>query len=408
MIHFGVILKGRRDIKMYIYARINKNTLKYIREKKAVSFDYIEKITKFSQEKISAWENEDLKKFPTINQAKSIAKCYHIPFAGLYMNAEDINIKHLPKLHNLRTMPDAVIDNSALNLAIADVMEARELLIESKKSLKEIIPMFLISGIETNDINQWAKMIRNTIGLTSQVQYKCSSARQLYLFVRNAVEEKGAFVHCFIGVKPEVVRGFAIYDDVFPVIGLNNEDRYPAKTFSIIHELVHLVKRSSAVCNEMQNSSSTQAEEVFCNAVAGEVLVPTANLLKQVGSCVPDEIDFNLIESLANKFSVSKEVVCRRLLDTGKIPKSRFSALSAEIQTRFESEREKQKTFRKITGKGIPRNISREAIDQNSSALCRSYYRGFREGYFDKQDVARYLRVKQDHVDKFMMEASKL
>ena len=54
MIHFGVILEGRRDIKMYIYARINKNTLKYIREKKAVSFDYIEKITKFSQEKISA------------------------------------------------------------------------------------------------------------------------------------------------------------------------------------------------------------------------------------------------------------------------------------------------------------------------------------------------------------------
>ena len=131
-------------------------------------------------------------------------------------------------------------------------------------------------------------------------------------------------------------------------------------------------------------------------------------MLKQVGSYVPDEIDFNLIESLANKFSVSKEVVCRRLLDTGKIPKSCFSALSAEIQTRFESEREKQKTFRKITGKGIPRNISREAIDQNSSALCRSYYRGFREGYFDKQDIARYLRVKQDHVDKFMMEASKL
>lgn len=43
MINFGVILEGRRDIKMHIYARINKNTLKYIREKKAVSFDYIEK-----------------------------------------------------------------------------------------------------------------------------------------------------------------------------------------------------------------------------------------------------------------------------------------------------------------------------------------------------------------------------
>lgn len=70
MIHFGVILEGRQDIKMYIYARINKNTLKYIREKKAVSFDYIEKITKFSQEKISAWENEDLKNFLQLTKQK--------------------------------------------------------------------------------------------------------------------------------------------------------------------------------------------------------------------------------------------------------------------------------------------------------------------------------------------------
>ena len=98
-----------------------------------------------------------MKKFPTITKQKVLRNVTIFRFAGLYMNAEDINIKHLPKLHNLRTMPDAVIDNSALNLAIADVMEARELLIESKKSLKEIIPMFLISGIETNDINQWAK-----------------------------------------------------------------------------------------------------------------------------------------------------------------------------------------------------------------------------------------------------------
>lgn len=174
-----------------------------------------------------------------------------------------------------------------------------------------------------------------------------------------------------------------------------------------VDELVHLIKRSSAVCNEMMSSFSAQKEEVFCNAVAGEVLVPKANLLKQLGSYTADEIDLDMVETIAAKFSVSKEVVCRRLLDTKKISQAHYSSLMATIRTAFENEREQMREYRRITGKTIPRNISREAIDQNSSSLCKTFYHGFREGYFDKQDVARYLGVKQNHIDKFMWEVSK-
>ena len=60
---------------MYIYARINKNTLRFVREQKAISFDYVTRITKFKEDKLSLWENGDSDKFPTINQAKAIAKC---------------------------------------------------------------------------------------------------------------------------------------------------------------------------------------------------------------------------------------------------------------------------------------------------------------------------------------------
>lgn len=84
---------------MYIYAKINKETLKFIREKKGVSFDYISKITSFSQDRITAWEDTSSDKFPTINQTKAIAKCYRIPFDGLYMNV----LHYLPSTHNLRT-----------------------------------------------------------------------------------------------------------------------------------------------------------------------------------------------------------------------------------------------------------------------------------------------------------------
>ena len=44
---------------MYIYARINKDTLRFIREKKAISFDYVTRITKFKEEKIVLWENDE-------------------------------------------------------------------------------------------------------------------------------------------------------------------------------------------------------------------------------------------------------------------------------------------------------------------------------------------------------------
>lgn len=393
---------------MYIYARINKNTLRFVREQKAISFDYVTRITKFKEDKLSLWENGDSDKFPTINQAKAIAKCYRIPFAGLYMNASDINIKHLPQMRNLRTLPDAMVDNSALNLAIADVLSARELLLESKKALKETVVQFNMSiNCPDDNVAQWAGEIRRTLGIDSNVQYKCRSARQLYLYIRNLAEAAGAFVHCFTGVDTEIVRGFAIYEDLMPIIGLNNDDRYTAKTFSIIHELVHLIKRSSAVCNDMTNSLSLQAEEVFCNAVAGAVLVPTVNLSRQLGEYTHDEIDLDVVSSLADKFSISKEVICRRLLDTGKITQQRYSQLTTAIRLQFESERKAAQEYRKITGQVIPRNMSREAIDQNSSALCRTFFHGYREGLFDKQDISRYLGVKQNHVDKFIWEVSK-
>lgn len=184
---------------MYIYARINKDTLRFIREKKAISFDYVTRITKFKEEKIVLWENDESGKFPTINQAKAIAKCYRIPFAGLYMNASDINVKHLPQMRNLRTLPDAVVDNSALNLAISDILSARDLLLESRQALKERTVKFGMSiNCPDDNVIQWAREIRNSLGIDSNVQYKCQSTRQFYLYIRNVVENAGVFVHAFL------------------------------------------------------------------------------------------------------------------------------------------------------------------------------------------------------------------
>lgn len=83
-----------------------------------------------------------------------------------------------------------------------------------------------------------------------------------------------------------------------------------------IHELVHLFKRESSLCNDMSSSASTLSEEVFCNAVAGELLVPKRALrivLEHGHYFAPYSIDD--IKRVADRFSVSREVIVRRLLE---------------------------------------------------------------------------------------------
>ena len=127
-------------------------------------------------------------------------------------------------------------------------------------------------------------------------------------------------MHCFVDVPIETARGIAIYESSLPIIGINDEDRPPAKSFTLIHELVHLFKRESSLCNDMNSSANTAKEEIFCNAVAGELLVPAQALriiLREHQFLAPYSV--NDIQKIANRFSVSREVIIRRLLDMGEI-----------------------------------------------------------------------------------------
>ena len=390
----------------YVYARIKKPTLEFIRSKKSISFDYILRKTNFSQEKIEMWENEDVDKWPTIAQAKKLAQCYRVPFAGFYMDHEDINIKFLPKIMNKRTFSEFVNDESAVNLAIYDLMNDREFYLETKEEFNERIPKFDIS-INSNSINEWARTIRQILGFDLKKQYKCPSTRQLYLLLRGMIEEKGIFVQCFRGVDVEVMRGVSISYESVPIIGINDDDRYPAKTFTLLHELVHIIKKSSSMCNEIYNSFVMDREEVFCNSVAGEVLIPSKVLLEDYEGCNEENFTLEKVDYLAKRFSVSSEVVIRRLYDCQICSKYWYDTMSERLKQRFIQSKEDNKKKRQLDGKDMKRNMPREAIDRTSTDLCRVLVRGYSEGMFDKSDLSGHIGIKTKHIDNFVAEVMK-
>ena len=390
----------------YIYAKVNKNTLRFIRDKEQVSFDYIKRVTKFAEEKVRSWEDEESDKFPTINQAKTLAKCYHVPFAGFYMNSEDINIKYLPKIVNKRTMQDSIEDDSAVNLAIIDLLNDRDSFLYMKEELREKIPKFDLSISSNNDnVVDWAHTIRSYFDIDLSEQYYTSSKRKFYLYLRQKVESKGIFIQGFVKVPPEVMRGVAIADGTLPIIGVNDEDRHPAKSFTIIHELVHIIKRTSAICNDMMDSSITDREEVFCNAVAGEALVPYEALFSFINSNDIYEYNLSDVDKLASAFSVSSEVIARRLLDTKKCNYSWYLYISDELRKKYEDTKRKRKEA-KLAGRpiSIPRNMPREAIDRTSAYYCDVLLRGLSEGIIDKADLSSYIGIGEKHINKFISE----
>ena len=148
---------------------------------------------------------------------------------------------------------------------------------------------------------------------------------------------------------------------------------------------------------------------MFCNAVAGELLVPqnAINIVLNNNNYSTPYSKEDL-KRIADRFSVSREVIIRRLLDLNKISKIEYDTYADMFRQEIDYEREKQRTDRKNgINNSIPRNISREAIDRTSPAVSKALYRGYGEEIYSKQDIARHLNIDQKHINKFLMEVAK-
>lgn len=391
-------------------ANINKETLNFICSQIGVTVTFLSKKTGQKEDRINSWLDTLNTDYPTINQAKELAKVLKVPFAGLYMNKNILPIKKLPNLRNLRTLPYGfVMDDSSLNLAVAELIRYHEFLTSAESEMKiEAVPLSLPAIDDNASISEYAKIIRDFFDIQMVDQFKLPTPRQFYLYVRQKIENKGIFIHCFTGVDIQIARGISIFNETAPIIGINDNDRYPAKTFSIIHELVHILKRQSTICNEMITSFSSAAEEVFCNAVAGEVLVPAASLSAYLTEKNITVIGLDDVETMASRFSISKEVIIRRLLDTNRFSKDKYNNFADEIWQTLSWQKEEDKLARQEgRGKPVLKNVSREAIDKTSPTICRVLLIGYSDGYFSKQEVSGFLRIKEKHIPNFLAEVSK-
>lgn len=109
----------------------------------------------------------------------------------------------------------------------------------------------------------------------------------------------------------EEFRGFALSDDLAPVIFVNGQDSLAAKVFTVLHELAHLYAGQSAL-SDAPLGREPGAGELWCNQVAAEVLVPADDLRTRFRG----DLAVASIDALARFYGVSTLVVLNQLFNT--------------------------------------------------------------------------------------------
>lgn len=305
-------------------AIINPAMMTWAREYAGFTNGYEEQLPNEIKEKYESWENGDT--YPTWNQLRKVSKKYHVPTAFFFMDCTP-NFNNLPDIINYRKLDiDSIYEINSPNLInnIRKSENRRNIYLELAHDLKEDVIGFEVPNLEM-DKKIFADYIREVLDIPISTQKSWYKESKHYNFLnkwKEVLNEKlGILIFETEGVLLEEMRALCIFHEKIPIILLNGKDSVNGRIFSLFHELTHLLLGESAICGDDDNTK----EEIFCNAVAGEFLVPEEDLLSNINPNI-ELLSNASLRNLYNLYGVSEHVILRRLLDTHKISNNDYSA----------------------------------------------------------------------------------
>jgi len=275
-----------------------------------------------------AWESGDRQ--PTLKQLETFARLTHAPVGYFFLPEPPVEPVPLP---DFRT-----VANTPVGRPSPDLLDTVYLCQQRQEWYREFAraerqnPLPLVRSARiTDDVVATAARMREAL------QFDVATRREsptwtdaLRTFIGQA-DALGVLVmvNGVVGnnnrrkLRPDEFRGFALSDQLAPLVFVNGADTKSAQMFTLAHELAHIWLGESALSDAGPDAVPTHRVERWCNEVAAEFLVPLAVLHREVrpGADLASEMS-----RLARVFKVSTLVVLRRLADVGVLTREEMWA----------------------------------------------------------------------------------
>ncbi len=311
-------------------ANINSALLKWARETTATSPEEIARVlnlkdskTQTATERYFDIENGDSP--ISWSRLKKIAHYYQKPITTFFMRKTPTE-KDL--LADFRTLGDHPVeaDNWVKTLTTrfqAKQSELRDLLLDDNQPPLEWIGSF---GVEAES-DTIVDFLRGLLEFNFEQQKALNGTNALFAILREKTEKAGVFVQVATDlgswhtkIEPELFRGFVLADEFAPMVVINGNDAKAARSFTLLHELVHLLFGQTAISNSNPFAESENERDIEqkCNRVAADFLLPAQEVVALWDRRIDDDLA-RTVEIISITTKVSRAFSARRLFELGII-----------------------------------------------------------------------------------------
>jgi Zn-dependent peptidase ImmA (M78 family)/transcriptional regulator with XRE-family HTH domain len=289
--------------------------------------------------RLDNWERRESS--PTLKQLESFAKATHTPVGYLFLQAPPVERVPIP---DFRTVGNERIGHPSPDLldTIYICQQRQEWYRNFARAEGEEPVSFVGSAHLTSDVEATAATIRHALG------FDVEERRQMPTWtdaLRRFIEQADALgvlvmVNGVVGsnncrkLDPREFRGFALADNLAPLVFINGADTKAAQMFTLAHELTHIWLGLSAVSDAQASQVPEHEVERWCNRVAAELLVPLTVVRAEYAPRNPLGEE---ISRLARRFKVSTLVVLRRIHDAGGLTQNQFRRAYREELERLQA-----------------------------------------------------------------------
>lgn len=326
--------------------------------------------------KLNLWERGESQ--PTLKQVEGFAKTTYTPVGYLFLSEPPVERIPIP---DFRTVNNRHIAHASPNLLeMVYLCQQRQAWYrEFARSVRDEPRTFIGSVRLGSSIEATAERMREALRFDLDARRDCPTwTEALRHFIAQA-DALGVLVMCSGVVlnnnrrwlDPDEFRGFALADDLAPLVFINGADTKAAQMFTLAHELAHLWLGQSALSDASLSVLPNNTVENWSNRVAAELLVPLRMLRVEFR---PDESLDEEVSRLARRFKVSTLVILRRIFDADRLSRTEFrQAYDVELKRLSELPKGSGGDFYLTQAARVSRRFARALVE--STLEGRTLYR---------------------------------